>query len=216
VRYTRSTFLVGLVAAAIWCPQVTAQNLLTDGGFEDPSKFTSDGAPFVGFWEAFNGGAGSFSVNDTLSPRTGARDAHPGITASNNNFAGLFQDVPVIAGDSYTYSGWHKSVNSNPAEYVTEARFEWRNSVSNTEISRNQILPIAGLQYTQFSLTLPVPAGADTARVVYAIQTFSDTGTVNTGDVFLDDFSVTRVPEPSTFVLAGLGGLALLWKRRKS
>jgi hypothetical protein len=211
-----SLVLLAVAATAICGPRAVAQNLLTDGGFEDPSKYTADGPPFVGSWEAFNGGAGTFSVNDTLSPRSGARDAHTSILATNNSFAGLFQDVPVIAGDFYTYSGWHKSVNLNPADYVTEIRFEWRNSVSNTEISRNQALPIAGAQYTQFSLTLPVPVGADTARVVYAIQTFSDTGTLNTGDVYLDDFSLTRVPEPSTIVLAGLGGLALLRMRRKS
>src|SRR4051812_16421404 len=210
-----SLFLLTIAAAIICGPRAVAQNLLTDGGFEDPTKYTADGPPFVGSWEAFNGGSSTFSVNDTLSPRSGARDAHLNITGSNNNFAGLFQDVLVTAGDTYTYSGFHKSANSNPTEYVTEARFEWRNSVSNTEISRNQILPIAGAQYTPFSLTLPVPAGADTARVVYAIQTFSDTGTVNTGDVFLDDFSLTKVPEPSAIALALLGGLALAQRRRK-
>jgi hypothetical protein len=216
MKYTRFALLVALVAVAMWCPQATAQNLLVDPSFEVPALFTADGPPFIGSWEAFNGGAGTFSVNDALSPRTGLRDAHASINATNNSFAGFFQDVLVIPGVTYTYSGWHKSLNSNPLSYVTEARFEWRNSVSNTEVSRNQILPIAGEQYTPFSLSIAAPAGADTARVVYAIQTFSDTGTVNTGDVFADDFSVTAVPEPTSIMLVGLSGLALLQMRRRS
>ncbi len=200
----------------MWCGRATAQNLLTDPSFENPALFTADGPPFVGSWEAFNGGAGTFSINDTLLPHSGARDAHLNITATDNSFAGFFQDVPVTAGVSYTYSGFHESLNLNPASYVTEVRFEWRNSGTNTEVSRSQITPIAGTQYTPFSLTFAAPAGADTARIVYAIQTFTDTGTLNTGDVFVDDLSVTRVPEPSTLMLAGLGGLALLRTRRRA
>src|SRR3954470_562933 len=215
MKYTTLVLLAALAAIAMSGKKLVAQNLLTDPSFENPALFTADGPPFVGSWEAFNGGAGTFAVNDTLSPHSGSRDAHLNITATNNSFAGFFQDVPVTPGVLYTYSGFHQSANLNPVEYVSEVRFEWRNSVSNTEVSRNQILPIAGSVYTPFSLTFAAPAGADIARVVYAIQTFSDTGTVNTGDVFVDDLSVTGVPEPSTIVLAGLGGLALLRRRRR-
>jgi hypothetical protein len=217
MKCTCLAFITALFAIAMWCPQVAAQNLLVDPSFENPALFTADGPPFIGSWEAFNGGAGSASVSDSLMPHTGLMEAHPSIAATNNTFAGIFQDVVVIPGVSYTYSGFHKSENLNPADYVTEARFEWRNSVSNTEVSRNQVLPVAGAQYTPFSLTFTAPAGADIGRIVYAIQTFSDTGTTNTGNLFLDDLSVTAgVPEPSTIMLAGLGGLALLRMRRRT
>jgi MYXO-CTERM domain-containing protein len=216
MKYTRFVLSLALVASGVWCSQAAAQNLLTDPGFENPALFTADGPPFIGSWEAFNGGAGTFAVNDTLSPRSGTHDAHLNITATNNSFAGFFQDVPVTPGVLYTYTGWHESSNLNPLDYVTEARIEWRNSGSNTEVSRNQILPIAVAQYTPFALAIAAPAGADTARVVYAIQTFSDTGTSNTGNVFVDDLSLTAVPEPSAIVLAVLGGLALLRTRRRS
>jgi hypothetical protein len=216
MKYTTLVLLAALAAIAMSGKKLVAQNLLTDPSFENPALFTADGPPFVGSWEAFNGGAGTFAIDDTASPRTGTHDAHLSIAATNNSFAGFFQDVPVTPGVLYTYSGFHQSSNLNPVDYVSEVRFEWRNSVSNTEVSRNQILPIALAQYTPFSLTFAAPAGADTARVVYAIQTFSDTGTSNTGNVFVDDLSLTGVPEPSAIGLAGLGGLALLRRRRKA
>jgi hypothetical protein len=214
MQSARFAILAALIACVFCGGRVAAQNLLTDPSFENPALFTQDGPPFVGSWEAFNGGAGSSAVNDTLLPHSGSRDAHFNITATNNTFAGVFQDVPITAGLTYTYSGFHQSANANPADYVTEARIEWRNSVTNTEVSRSQILPIAGTQYTPFSETVPAPVGADTARVVYAIQTFSDTGTTNTGNVFVDDLSLTLVPEPTTLALAGLAGLSLLRPRR--
>ena len=216
MKCARIALLAALTAGVSWCGRATAQNLLTDGSFENPALYTADGPPFVGSWEGFNGGAGTSSQNDAVSPRTGLRDAHLNITATNNSFAGFFQDIAVTPGVQYTYSGFHESSNLNPADYVSEVRFEWRNSVSNTEVSRNQILPVAGATYTPFSLTFAAPAGADTARVVYAIQTFSDTGTSNTGNVFVDDLSVTVAPEPSSLALAALGGLALRRVRRRA
>src|SRR5688572_11597098 len=127
--------LFATLAVALAASQAAAQNLLTDPGFEDPSKYTMDGAPFVGFWEAFSQGPGATSVQDGLMPRNGAGDAHIGINNVNNSFAGLFQDVPVIAGQIVTYSGWHKA-DAAPLGPGVEHRIEWRNSVSNTEISR--------------------------------------------------------------------------------
>lgn len=214
MRCIRLIPLAALVAVALASSQAAAQNLLTDPSFEDPSKYTADGPPFVGSYEAFNGGAGTFSVNDTLGPRTGQRNAHLGIDNSNNNFAGFFQDVPgLAAGQSIVYSGWNKA-DSAPFGPGAEFRIEWRNSVSNTEISRTSNLdPGLTTDYTKFSRTEVVPAGVDTARVVYAIQTFG--GTTDTGQVFLDDMSVTRVPEPSTVALLALAGAAGLGLRRR-
>jgi hypothetical protein len=207
--------LVVLSLLALAASRASAQNLLSNPGFEGP--VADQPAPYTGRWQPFSGGAGTFSVQDGLMPRTGTGDMHLNVTATNNTFAGAFQDVAgVTPGAMYTFSGYHKSLNLNPADYVSEVRFEWRNSVANSEVSRNQVTPIAGAQYTPFSLTFPAPAGADTARVVYAIQTFSDTGALNTGDVFLDDFSLVKgVPEPSTLALIGMGGMALLGIRRK-
>ena len=86
MKCARIALLAALTAGVSWCGRATAQNLLTDGSFENPALYTADGPPFVGSWEGFNGGAGTSSQNDAVSPRTGLRDAHLNITATNNSF----------------------------------------------------------------------------------------------------------------------------------
>ena len=190
-----------------------AQNLLVNSGFEDP--ITQDGAPFVGFWEGFNQGPGSSAVNSMSMPRTGLQSLGLSILNVDNSFAGAFQDVPsLVPGTGYTFSGWH-ATPSSPLDLGVEFRIEWRNSGSNTEISRTPNQTTApSASYSLFSLTATVPAGADTARVVYAIQTFgAEPG--NNGIVYVDDVSFAVVPEPTAAMLFGVGGLALIAMRRQ-
>jgi len=191
----------------------TFANLLANSGFEDP--ITSDGPPFVGSWEGFNGGAGSSSGNSTLMPRSGLQSLGLSILNTDNTFAGAFQDVSgLVSGTEYTFGGWH-ATPSSPLDLTVEVRIEWRDSVSNSEISRTpNSTPVPSALYSPFSLTATVPAGADTARLVYAIQTFTG-GPSNNGIVYVDDMSFAVVPEPSTIALLGVGGLALVARRRQ-
>jgi hypothetical protein len=202
------SFAAAIVLAALAAPALAQ---VANGGFEQP--VTTDGAPFVGFWEAFNGGVGATSDNASTNPRSGAQHLALSITNSENNFAGVFQDVPgLAAGQSVTFAGYHLTT-SNPLDVGTEFRIEWRNSGTNAEVGRTPnsttVPPLN--QYAPFSLTATVPAGADTARVVYAIQSFGP-GPTNTGTVFVDD--VTVVPEPSA--LLALPVMALTLMRRRS
>jgi hypothetical protein len=204
--------LTALVFFSLAASSVAA-NLLVNGGFEDP--VTSDGPPFVGFWEVFNGGAGSAAANSTVLPRTGLQSLGLSIANTDNTFAGAFQDVTGLsAGVDYILSGWHVT-SSSPLDLTTEVRIEWRNSGSNTEVSRTPNLnPIATLSYSSFDLTATVPVGADTARLVYAIQTFTG-GPSNNGIVYVDDMSFAVVPEPSSLILLGVGGLVMVTIRRR-
>jgi hypothetical protein len=205
--------LAALVGALVATNQATAANLFANPGFEDP--VTSDGPPFVGSWEAFNGGPGSSSNNSTTTPRNGLQDLRVAITNTDNTFAGAFQDVPVTAGSPAVFSVWHMSP-SNPLDLTVEMRIEWRNSVSNTEISRTaNSNPVPTSEYTQFSLPSTVPAGVDIARVVYAIQTFSG-GPTNNGIVFVDDASFEVIPEPATIALVGLGAIGCVTLGRRN
>lgn len=204
--------LAAVAVAAVGTSQANA-NLLANPGFEDP--VTMDGAPFVGFWEAFSGGAGATSANGNISPRSGLQELDLGIDNTNNTFAGAFQDVPnLVAGWPVTFSGWHKTI-TDPFDVGVEIRIEWRNTAGNNEVSRTpNLVLVPTADYTQFSLPSIVPAGADTARVVYAIQSFGPEPT-NTGFVLLDDMSFV-VPEPATAALFGLAtlGLACIYRRR--
>jgi hypothetical protein len=175
--------------------------LFANPGFEDP--VTSDGPPFVGSWEAFSN-AGSTSGNSTTTPRSGLQALNLAILNIDNTFAGAFQDVPsLVPGQIATFSGFNMSP-SIPLDVVPEVRIEWRNSVSDTEISRTaNFSPVITSVYTPFAVVATVPAGADTARAVYAIQTFTG-GATNNGSVFIDDVSFDVVPEPTAFALLGL------------
>ena len=209
----RLSFLVAivLVVGASAAPRALA-NALANPGFEQP--VTTDGPPFVGSWEAFNGGAGTLSANSNNVPRSGVGHLILAINNTDNTFAGVFQDVPNLTpGTPVVFSGWNMTTTS-PLGLTPEVRIEWRNSAGNTEVSRTPNLnPTPGAQYTPFTLASVVPAGADTARVVYAIQTFGPEPS-NSGTVFVDDTSF--VPEPATPLLLAVAGLAFGLRRRRS
>ena len=180
--------------------------VLVNPGFEDP--ITQDGPPFVGFWEAFNGSANSAAFNSTVMPRSGAMHAEINILGDDNSFAGLFQDVGgLTAGDNVTFGGWF-ATPSNPLDVGVEFRIEFRDSFGDFEVSRtpNETAAPSGSQYEPFSLNAVVPAGADTARVVFAIQTFGGDGPSNSGVIYLDDMNF--VPTPASLALIGFAGLA--------
>jgi hypothetical protein len=182
----------------------------TNPGFEDP--ITSDGAPFVGFWEGFAGGNAS-AANSTTTPRNGTMSVALNLSAPNT-FAGVFQDIPGLTpGQQRIFSGWHRTPSS-PLNLGVEVRIEWRNSVSNTEVDRTlNSTPVPTGDYAQFTLPVTVPAGADTARTVYAIQSFS-TNPLGSGQVIIDDFSFA-VPEPASAGLLAVGIMAVTALKRR-
>ena len=217
-RWTICAACALLVALVVSSNASAQPNLLANPSFEQP--ITMDGPPFVGFWEGFAGGGPNASAsNSTVSPRTGTMNLDLTINNQDASFAGVFQDVPgMIPGTPTIWSGFHRTPTS-PTVFGLglEYRIEWRNSVTNTEVSRtpNSTTPVPTDVYAPFALNAVVPAGADTARVVYAIQTFGgEPNPTNTGTVFVDDVSFVAIPEPSTLALAGLGALGLLRRRR--
>ena len=190
-----------------------AANLLFDPGFE--GTLTYDGAPFVGSWEGFNGGGATAVVSPTL-PRSGVQSLHLDITNTDFTFAGAFQDVAgLTAGSAVNFNGYFVTTSS-PFDVGAEIRIEWRNSGSNTEVARTpNLTPVPGSAYSMFDLATQVPAGADTARLVFAIQSFGP-GATNSGNLYVDDVSFTVVPEPAAALTGGLAALGLMLRRRRA
>lgn len=197
--------------AAIATASFTASaGVLGNAGFED--DIFGDFPPVSGSWVSFSADGDQFMGGDvafssTAMARTGARSMELGITVANV-FAGAFQDVTGLsAGQEWTFAGWHKSLGVAGG---TEIRIEWRDSVSDSEISRTgNLAPTVGTDWEEFALTDFVPVGADSARIVYAIQSF---GAGIDQSVFVDD--VTFIPAPGALALLGLGGLTAARRRR--
>ena len=200
---------VALVSTSAMAVHLDNPNQIVDAGFE--GTLTFDGPPFVGLWEGFSAGGSSTAEFSTDMPRNGAQSLELNIGTEPNLFAGGFQDVffgTGLAGESAWFSGWHKLVGTTGG---SEYRIEWRDSVANSEVSRTQLTasPI-GSDYEEFIVASTIPVGADTARLVYAIQSF---GGATNQTVFVDDVNFNYVPEPATASLLALGGLAMLRRR---
>ena len=208
-----SLLLATVLATGISLPTLaSAANLFVDPSLESPITF--DGPPFVGTWEGFNGG-GATAANSTLSARTGTQSLRLAITNTDNTFSGAFQDVAgLTAGTPATVSGW-LTAPSTPFDVGIEIRVEWRNSVTGMEISRTpNLTPTPTSTYVAFTQSSIVPAGADSARVVFAIQSFGPEPT-NSGVAYFDDLSFEAVPEPTASLLTGAAALGLLARRRR-
>jgi hypothetical protein len=199
----------GALACLVFVASETRANLLANPGFEGPTGFedpsTCCGPPFVGRWVGFVGGAATISA---AMPRTGAQ--HLDLSKSAGESGGVFQHVPNLTpGQTGVFGGWHKTTSSS-LDVVVEVYIQWWNSVSQSTISFSPFLhPVPTSQYTPFTMASVVPAGADTASVVYALQI----GT--SGTVFVDDMSFV-VPEPSTLsigLFAAVAGLSLQRRR---
>lgn len=201
------------VMAVVVASQASA-NVLKNPGFEDP---TVDTGSAMGNWFRFGSGAQGVALQNSAMPHSGAQNVEI-LTIAASQFAGVFQDIesptspgtllPISPGQSVTFSGWHKAVGDFLG--TREVKFEWQGvSVPQTRIDALSIGP----DYEQFSETAIAPTGTTGLRVTYVISTFGPGQ--GDADVFIDDFSVTVVPEPSTIGLAGVGLLALARMRRR-
>lgn len=202
---------ITFAAIALATASLTASaGVLGNAGFEE--DFFGDFPPASGSWVSFSADGDQFLGGDVAfsseaMARTGARSMELGLTVANS-FAGAFQDFGGLsAGQEWTFGGWHKSLGVAGG---TEIRIEWRDSINDVEISRTgNLAPTVGTDWEEFMLTDFVPVGADSARIVYAIQSF---GAGIDQSVFVDD--VYFVPAPGALALIGLGGLTATRRRR--
>ncbi|HEX6963935.1 MAG TPA: PEP-CTERM sorting domain-containing protein, partial [Lacipirellula sp.] len=130
-----------------------------------------------------------------------------------NQFAGVFQNLnmPVSPGQTVTFSGWAKNAASTPLAATQEIKLEWQGS-PNPPQNRLDDLTL-GSDYEMFTHTGVAPAGTTGLVVTYALASFGPGQ--GSSAVFLDDITVTIIPEPATLGLASLGALGFVFARRR-
>lgn len=207
----KKTLFMALALVTFVASQVAAQNLADNPSFEDP---TVDMGSANDVWFRFGSGANGTSSESTTQPRTGSR--HIALqTGSANQFAGVFQNLnlAVSPGQLVTFSGYALNAAGIPFAATQEIKLEWQGT-PNPPQNRLDVLTL-GDTYSQFTHSGVAPAGTTGLVVTYAISTFGP----GQGEalVYLDDMSVTIVPEPATLGLIATDALACvgLARRRK-
>src|SRR5262245_56294331 len=100
----RKMLLPALALFALAASQASAQNLVENPSFEDP---TVDMGSANDVWFRFGSGAGGVSSESTAMPRTGQRHISLQLVGTNQ-FAGVFQNLnmAVSPGQIVTFTGW--------------------------------------------------------------------------------------------------------------
>lgn len=221
IKKLNSVLTIGMAVAAMAFvgPNVQAQNLLGNGGFE--SELGPDDSVPTDTFATFTGGPERPSLS-TVAPNSGTQHLTAQILGVDATFVGIQQGIDnIIAGEEYTFSFFARG--DGPVDLNAEFRIEYLNELgefAEDQFTNNQdIAPALTDTYAEFSQTNTAPEGAVSARAIFALATFN-AGT-DTGTVFLDDASFTgvvsaAVPEPSSLGLMAAGLIGLATRRRRS
>lgn len=187
---------------ALVAPTASAQNLLTNPGFEDL------GGSFNG-WTTFELGEDISTPldDDIYLSGTAAAKVFGGFTGCPFpvfDASGFFQEIPVTPGKIYQYTGFSYISPADPipgtspcANNRALAKISFRDSGGN-EIQSNEapignpLTPVD--QWIPFSVSSPAPANAVSAQIfIIFLQPGCDTGAV-----FADDLEVTENDPPAS------------------
>jgi len=135
------------------------------------------------------------------------------IKGFSDKAGGMFQvgTGTINAGDEYTFSGFFNNETAKAFDKV-EIKLEWMGA--NTQTINDITSGVNGLAantFTEFSVTGTAPTGVTGLTV----SIYVDGSSANGGSLFFDEAKLVQIPEPTSSALLGLGGLALLFRRRK-
>jgi hypothetical protein len=180
--------LVGVALAALLPVAANAStNLLSNGSFE-----TGDLTGWSAWGDfSFSGVSGTFGG---YAPEDGNYQVYLG---SVYTVGGITQTISDTAGQTLKVTGWYAGIYTGPSSLAI--------SFNGVDIINLNPAPSDGV-YRQFSATFTA-TGSDTLTVTsYQLPSYN----------LVDNFSVTAVPEPSTWalMLAGFAGLGFAGYRR--
>jgi hypothetical protein len=192
-----------LAGAAI---QVYATNIVSDPSFESGTPSSYTGAMGDGW--VVTAGTGAI-CNDITSAGCGsAGSAHTGNQMAfldwSNTFDTTTQTLTTVIGQTYTIDYFVASADSN----LLEVMFGGSTLFNGTAPTGGVASPSDYVEYT-------FNAAATSTSTVLA---FSGERTTGSGEILLDDVSVTAVPEPASWLLSAvplLGMGALRFKLRR-
>ncbi|WP_425399161.1 PEP-CTERM sorting domain-containing protein [Aeoliella sp.] len=213
MQLATGTFVLACIAMC----GIAHANLLVNPGFETPS--TAPGVEYPGAtgWSQFNA---AFTVNSAVvTPNSGDQSLKVFGAAS-----GVFQQFPASPGEIWDGGAYvlNDPVDAMVGGQVAAVNIEWRDAndqlidfisngdtISTTPAGEWILRPISGA----------APDGTAFARLVLITGEFGGGGMTGGGGApkFDDAFFATRVPEPSTVILAACGalGLGALARRRR-
>jgi PEP-CTERM motif len=199
----------------------SAQNLLTDPGFEQQISAPNPNPNGVPGWANF-GGATFLS---TPLAHSGSYVLDTPDNGGGYNVPGSYEVLAASPGETFTYSGWVYTPNALVSgdndfailqlTFYTGAPPNNYGGGTGTTYGVNVGDPAGGGGialpqgvWTQASITETAPAGTGSIAL-YLLDINADAN----ADFYFDDMSLTAAPEPSTIALAGVGLLGLLGSR---
>ena len=226
------------IAAAMGCFALAATSanaaIILADDFADADRTSSDGT--IGAWNTvsgisapsttlqfFKGGTtnqaalfdnaandadGAFDVNNNMTAGGWDTTITLAVGGSDIDLSSLVLDLKLTSG-----SGAAQTTGSKSGEMLVEFFDVGLSSVGTADLGGNQNYPTASYQRTLDVTGISLSAGQTYTMVVSARGTGH--GHHKALDALTLNGDITAVPEPSSAALLGLGGLALILRRRK-
>lgn len=199
-----------------------AANILVDPGFEDPSNFQGLGLTVTNFnthqgkWGTESGTLSGAADSIVPFDSTMLSMTADGVTAQTFQFTSLAPYTALVASGNATFSasamynfgGGVLAVGAISVEFYTAA--EWGSNFGATGSSRSLDTDVSTWEDISVSGAIPTNAVWMSTQVIY------NSDSLDLGQGFVDNASLSIVPEPSASALLGLGALGWASRRRRA